>query len=130
MQLKTITCTVTVADISTFFVHDLVIYKSFNALSQLTNFVCPIAIDYAYMQCCKFSIPIQNFCMHYWVLQFWFHCCKWKIVCNSGICNFFKCYGNWWFIMALLQLTTFVSPISIHNFCMHHCYSQLLYALL
>ena len=45
-QLKSFTCTVTVADFSIFFVHDLVIYKCVNALSQLTTFVCPIAIDY------------------------------------------------------------------------------------
>ena len=95
----------------------------------------PIAIDHSYMHCCKklFRKYYSNSQLFYAKLEyynFWLHCCKWKVVCNSGIHNFFKCYGNCWFILALLQLTTFVCPISIHNFCMHNCYSQLLYAQL
>ena len=49
------------------------------------------------------------------------------IVCNIGICYFFKCYDNCWFILALLQLATFVSTIAINN-CSMPCFnSQLLY---
>ena len=43
--------------------------------------------------------------------KFWLHCCKWQIVWNSGIFNFFHCYDNCWFIMTPLQLATCVSTI-------------------
>ena len=94
-------------------------------LLQLITFICTVAKN-----CFKSTIPIHNFCMHHLILQLLLHCYKWNIVCNSGTCNFFHCYDNCWFILALLQLTTFVCPISRSNFCMHHCYSQLLYVLL
>ena len=131
----------TVAECSIYFVHNIMIYNLLNALSQRTTFAWPIAIDHYYLHYCKIcfvsTIPIHNFCMHYWILQLKASQLQMTIVCNCGICYFFKCYDNCWFILALLQLATFVSTIainncciSIHNFCIHHCYWHLLYALL
>ena len=87
---------------------------------QLITLICTVAKN-----CSKSTIPIHNFCKHYLILQLLASILQIKIVCYRGICNFFKRYDNCWFILALLQLTTFVCPISIHNFYMHHCYSQL-----
>ena len=58
--------------------------------------------------------------------NFWLHSCKLQIVCNGGICNFFKCYDKCLFMLALLQLSTFVSTIAINNCCMPYFNSQLL----
>ena len=69
LQLKTFTCTVTVADFRIYFVRNIIIYKCLNALSQQTTFVGPIAINYSYMDYCKNCsvsiIPIHNFYMHH-----------------------------------------------------------------
>ena len=53
LQLKSFTCTVTVADFSIYFVHNIIFYKFLNALSQRTTFASPIAIDHYYLHCCK-----------------------------------------------------------------------------
>ena len=104
--------TVTVADFSTYFVHNIIIYKFLNGQIlynplQLTTLICTVVKN-----CSLSTIPIHNFCMHYWIVQL-----KWKIVCNSGICSFFKCYDN-------------IGTIAINYFCMPYFNSQLLYASL
>ena len=38
------------------------------------------------------------------------------------ICNFFRHYYNCWFILALLQLTTYACTLAVVNFCIHYCH--------
>ena len=92
-------------------------------LLQLITFICTVAKN-----CSVSTIPIHNFCMHYWILQLLASLLQMKNCMQQWHLHFFECYDNCWFKLALLQLTTFACPISIQNFGMHHCHSQLLYA--
>ena len=65
------------------------------------------------INCSVSTIPIQNFCMRYWILQLLPSLLQMKNCMQQWHPQLFQCYGNCWFILALLQLTTFVCPISI-----------------
>ena len=125
MQLKTFTCTVTVADFSIYFVHNIIIYKFLNALSQQTTFAWPITIDYSYMHCCKKmfrkNYSIHNLCMHYWILQL-----------LASLLQTKHCMQQWHLqlFQVLWQLLIYIGTIAINYFCMPYFNSQLLYASL
>ena len=99
----------------------------FNSLLLLK---CSIAIDYLFMPYCNWQplhVLLQLLALVFTVYNFWIQCCKWQIVCKSGICICFKGYNNCSFILALLLLITFVCTIAISNFCMPYFNSQLIY---
>ena len=83
---------------------------------QLITLICTVA-----KKCFVSTIPIKNFCMHYWILQLLASLLQMK--------NFMQLW-HLQLLQLLCQLLIYIGTIAINYFCMPYFNSQLLYASL